>query len=363
MFTMLFVNDVAGVPNVPWWMKHYDPPTASGMTFVDWVFGGFLFIVGMSIPQAFASRLARGDSKGRLIAHVLIRTASLLLLGVLMVNGDPSPQHTFWPRHLWAVLLYVFGIAAFVPNRYARIVGFAGLAFLAVTFRNNTGQPLQTQWWGILGLIGWAYLVASLCYLLLARHGVVVLAILVLMALWIIDRRGAFEGMWLRDKIDVGAALGSHGALALCGVVLGQGVLKFGTHTSRILFALAWGAALLGCALALLMFGINKNNGTPAWCFICAAATCWLWAILAGVIDVAGVTRPLKLFIRGGQNVLLAYLLHPLWFHLIGLLGLTFYSRIGALSPLAGIARSLLAATLILWLAAVLKDKRLRLKL
>src|SRR5207237_7659758 len=74
MFTMLFVNDVAGVRHAPWWMKHYHPETANGMTFVDLVFPAFLFIVGLSIPLAFASRLRRGEPMWKLVLHVLART-------------------------------------------------------------------------------------------------------------------------------------------------------------------------------------------------------------------------------------------------------------------------------------------------
>src|SRR5262245_37139212 len=50
MFTMIYVNDIAGAPDniVPPWMKHFHGK--SGMTFVDLVFPAFLFIVGMSIP-------------------------------------------------------------------------------------------------------------------------------------------------------------------------------------------------------------------------------------------------------------------------------------------------------------------------
>ena len=52
MFTMIYVNDIAGAPDkiVPPWMKHFHGK--SGMTFVDLVFPAFLFIVGMSIPSA-----------------------------------------------------------------------------------------------------------------------------------------------------------------------------------------------------------------------------------------------------------------------------------------------------------------------
>ena len=66
MFTMIFVNDLAGAPKniVPDWMAHFSDrhKDGSGMTFVDLVFPAFLFIVGMSIPFALGPRLKKGDS-------------------------------------------------------------------------------------------------------------------------------------------------------------------------------------------------------------------------------------------------------------------------------------------------------------
>src|SRR6478672_8354527 len=84
MFTMVFVNNVAGVRGVPWWMKHF-PESGNGMTFVDVVFPAFLFIVGLAIPLAIENRRRRGESWLSIYGHVLLRTASLLALGVLMV--------------------------------------------------------------------------------------------------------------------------------------------------------------------------------------------------------------------------------------------------------------------------------------
>src|SRR5207247_880199 len=54
MFTMVFVNDIAGGRGLPGWLKHFqnNKQHPSGMTFVDLVFPAFLFIVGMSIPLA-----------------------------------------------------------------------------------------------------------------------------------------------------------------------------------------------------------------------------------------------------------------------------------------------------------------------
>src|SRR5215475_3188421 len=66
MFTMIFVNDIAGAPKeiVPAWMKHFHGK--SGMTFVDLVFPAFLFIVGMSIPFGLGARLGRGEALGKI---------------------------------------------------------------------------------------------------------------------------------------------------------------------------------------------------------------------------------------------------------------------------------------------------------
>lgn len=78
MFLMIFVNDLAGAPEtiVPAWMRHFHGK--SGMTFVDLVFPGFLFIVGMSIPLGISSRLERGDPLPKIILHIVLRTLSLL---------------------------------------------------------------------------------------------------------------------------------------------------------------------------------------------------------------------------------------------------------------------------------------------
>ena len=375
MFAMLFVNDVAGVRGAPAWMKHY-AADANGMTLADWVFGGFLFIVGVSIPLAFQRRLARGNAPGRLILHVLTRTAGLLLLGVFMVNGAADPQPAGWPKHLWEMLVYLFAILAFLapPGRTRkartagiamRLLGFAGFALLALVFRDGEGRWMRTSWWGILGLIGWAYLVASLLYLLLRGHrNGMIAAVALLIGLYLADRRGLFGAIPLDRYVDIGSMLGSHAAITMAGAVLGSVLLLPQGVTRHISFAIALGVSLLfGAALMYPLHGINKNAATPAWCLICAAATAWLWAGLSILIDRLRVVRPMALFIRSGENVLLAYLLMPLFLQFIWMTGLTFYGRIGELSPTMGVTRAAAAAIVVLWLAAVLKDRGVRLKL
>ena len=374
MFTMLYVNDVGGV---------------RGMTFVDWVFGGFLFIVGFSIPLAFANRLKRGESIGRLLLHVLQRTAGLLLLGVLMVNGEggrPDAARLGYSRELWHLLLFTFGILAFLAplkkspaalriNIVIRCIGFAGLAYLAIVFRTKEGEWLSPQWWGILGLLGWAYLTAAVGYLTLRRREWLVAATFLLMGLFMFDHTNFFAKPWatahlpwlhwLHKYINFSEMLGSQGAISMSGVVLGTMLLDpQWSPRQRVRGALLWGLLLAIAALLFYPFYlINKNNATPTWCFICAALTCWLWALLSLVIDSAGVVRPLKLFITGGQNVLFAYLFMDLLIYFIWWRGYGFYGEIGQYSLAAGITRSLVMAALVLWLAGFLKDRGGRLRL
>src|SRR4051812_27888805 len=84
MFTMIFVNDLAGVGKIaPDWMVHFSDRhrSGSGMTFVDLVFPGFIFVAGMSIPFALGSRLKKGEPIWQTLLHILLRTVSLLALG------------------------------------------------------------------------------------------------------------------------------------------------------------------------------------------------------------------------------------------------------------------------------------------
>ena len=58
------------------WLTHR-PADYDGVGLADWVFPGFLFMVGMAIPFAVQSRLKKGDSTFQLITHIIIRTISL----------------------------------------------------------------------------------------------------------------------------------------------------------------------------------------------------------------------------------------------------------------------------------------------
>src|SRR5208283_3606068 len=106
MLVMVFVNEVSEVKGVPWWSRHA-PANLDYMTYVDMVFPAFLFIMGASIPLAVSRRIAKGDSAGRLWWHAIVRSLSLVVLGLLLANLHLlDPRLTGIGATLWSAMAF-----------------------------------------------------------------------------------------------------------------------------------------------------------------------------------------------------------------------------------------------------------------
>ncbi len=396
MFMMIFVNDLAGAGKiVPDWMVHFSDRHrgGSGMTFVDLVFPAFLFIVGMSVPLALGGRIAKGQPVWPLLGHVIVRALSLLFIGILMVHETPDTAALGWSGDWWCVLMYLSAMAAFcaISSRPAaseskrkgwrmarlcvRLAGLGALVFLTLAFRGANGQrivtlaplSLDTKWYGILGLIGWAYLVTCLVFLVFRTNRTAILGCMaLLMCLFAADRKGLFDGFWLNRIVGIGGTLGSLSAIAVGGLLLGlmltaADLASLKTRTRFTFWFIG------GCAAAALLldrtYGISKNQATPSWCFWACGVTAALWYglhLLSDVRPVKVISRPLAL---AGQNVLLAYLISEMLPSLLDALGLgNAYGRLAGNLPSA-IARSALCGGLILLVSTSLNRIGFRLRI
>lgn len=373
---MIFVNDVAGVRAAPSWLQHVSVD-ADGMTLPDVVFPAFLFIMGMSIPLSLGRALDAGRSRFSLLAKVLARTLALLLMGVFMVNMD---RHDPGHRGLWGLLTYLAIFLAFpvVPPgpplrrrtfQVWRVIGFVGLAVLALVYRTADGRHLllgplldssdtiwlRHSWWGILGLIGWAYLVASLVYLVLGRRREWLIGATGLLAMvYVADRHGLFARVdsrawlawaapaigllerlyaWVGSHVSIGQSLGSLASISVAGCCLGTIVSsssEIRTHTDRLRWALVYAAGLTVAALLFdPLYGINKIRATPAWGLLCSSLTALTWAALYWIMDVRGVRTWSAIVRPAGANPLMAYILHPFVLMVASFVGLplTFYKH------------------------------------
>jgi predicted acyltransferase len=396
MFTMIYVNDLAGVSDkiVSGWMKHFRGK--SGMTFVDLVFPAFLFIVGMSLPFGLGSRLSKGQPLGNILLHVAVRTLSLLFIGILMVNETPSSEKMGWSGALWATLMYFSAILAFCaispPQKSAaaasrkevfrivslvlRLVGLATLVYLAFAFRGEDGHriislapfSIHTEWYGILGLIGWAYLVGALVFLVFRGHRTALLgSAVLLLCLYPADQHGAFNSFWLAHYVGIGETLGAQAAITVAGLLLATilGAPDTGSVWSRARFTLLFIAGAAAGALLLHgLYGINKNSATPSWCLWACAITAALWLLFYILYEVRPVGFIGKPFAIAGQNVFLAYLISEMLPSAVDLLRLNdWYGHLAEPTLAHAIARSAGCAVVILCLTAALNRVGFRLKL
>ena len=337
-----------------------------------------------------------------------------MLMGVIELNG---PDDRTLGRPWWRVLAYTALILAWcaVPRERggkrslvlaARALGIAGLLVLLAVYRREPGPAefpfrgrvedwawLRAGWWGILGLIGWAYLTVGLLVLLLGwRREWLMGALALLIALHpALNHGGLFARLagkpWLgseatavmialADGIDeVGRyvslrdAMGSLAAVTMAGCLLGTILRRDSdvtTHRARLSWALTFAAGLLLAGFVTDTFeGINKIAATPTWCFYSAALACLTWMVLYLLMDVTGF-RGWSILIRpAGANPLVAYFLHPITVGAVAMAGLggTLLGYKGSPDPKVVVAGSLAMACFVCGMTGLLGKAGLRVKL
>jgi predicted acyltransferase len=341
----------------------------------------------MSIPFALGGRLNKGEQVWKTFGHVAVRTISLLAIGILMVNGESAAEAgAGWSPEMWGYTMFLSAIFAFsnVSPRAAgkksarfwkifslclRTAGFAGMIYCAFTFRGDHGTRIitlspfhiNTDWYGILGIIGWSYLVAAIVYLAVRNHRTALLGcVALLLCLYPADKKGLFDNFWLNAIFGIGE-IGAHASIVVGGILLASILVAADTTAvwARTRFALLFAA---GCAVAALLlnglYGISKNNATPSWCLWSCAITAMLWLGFYFFTDVHPVKFISKPFSMAGQNVLLAYLLSEM---LPSPFGLIHFSERPGLAWF--VFRCAAWAFLLLWLTAGLNRLGFRLKL
>ena len=214
MISMLFLNDL-NLPGV----QTLTGKSASyffGMGLADWIFPGFLFVIGMVIPFSINKRFSEGKDTFSVAKHIIGKSISLLIIGVLMLNSQRvDPDITGMSKYIWTMFMYV-GIFL-VWNRYTendknfftisglKLVGLTILIALVLKFGSgeieNNGS-LITSSWGVLGIIGWGYLISALVYLAV-RNSILntVVALLFFLALNILSNLNLLNSLDIAKPI------------------------------------------------------------------------------------------------------------------------------------------------------------------
>lgn len=388
ILAMILVNDIAGVTGTPYWMKHV-PLGVDGMTFADLVFPGFLFLVGMAIPLSIGRKLDKGKTVRELLPQIGIRSISLIIIGLFMVNTYYASQSGIVSKDLWRFIMYIavfliWNTSSLITGKtktYLQWLGACVLIILALIYRGHnveTAFQMRVSWWGILALIGWSYLISSIVYIYMRKYpSAIMLVMFLLYGLFYACVSGAFPFV---DKYlawaKIGPFFGTNTSMVIAGIPLGMILCNdnfIAQPGKRVKYAFFYGFGLffMGFFIHKMsnlneMFWVNKELGTPTWGLYSTAITAWLWALLYWIIDIRKWDFWIKPLLPAGSNALFVYILTPFTVALLGVIGQSFgfdFYHYLSNNFWLGLTRTTLLMIGIVWLVAYFRKKGFNLKL
>ncbi len=377
MMLMIFVNDLWTLRDTPQWLDHV-PAKVDGLGLADVVFPAFLFIVGLSIPYAIANRQSKGDSDGKIAAHIVIRSFALIIMGVFHVNLESyNNELTLLPKPIWQILITIGFFLVWMDysrwekvriKPYLQATGIVLLVGLAAIYHGGSPTDpvwMRPKWWGILGLIGWGYFVVSMIYLICqGKKPLLWLAFIALIGFHVLEKLGGLTflypirpHLWL---IDNGATPVSCMGGIIVSVYFRDWFID--GHRTRYWVFLIVGALMM-VVFGLLtrpIWGIHKIGASPSWVWICMGISMLVYGGLIWLVELKGKKSWFDIIKPAGTSTLTCYLLPYIHYALISLVGISlpFWLRTGGV----GIMKSLLYALVIILITGVLEKVKVRLK-
>lgn len=372
MLLMIFVNDLWTLHNIPEWLGHADTQE-DRLGFSDIIFPAFLFIVGLSVPIAIDNRLKKGDSPWIIQQHILWRGFALLVMGVFHYNLENYSSEAPLPKGVWEILLTIAFFLVWMDysewkKNTALTMKAAGvllLVGLSIIYKGqfDNGPWMQVGWWGILGLIGWTYLVVSSVYLW--SRGDLRVQYIALAACLFFNCAGALDVLDFLSVVKQYVWLvgdGSMPAMAMVGIITTIYYRREGLkgRSFWIFVAIATVVLIAFGFITRPLWEISKNRATPSWTAICTGISVATFALIASITDGKGIVKWYQLIKPAGVVTLTCYLLpylHAGLFQLVDI-RLPLFLRTGSI----GLVKSLIFAWLIIAVAGLLKKRGISLK-
>ncbi|TKK64152.1 DUF5009 domain-containing protein [Ilyomonas limi] len=377
MLLMIFVNDFDGVTGVPEWIKHA-PANEDALGFADIIFPAFLVIVGLSIPFAIRSRLHRRQSTSRVFIYILERSLALLVMGFFHVNLENYSSAAFLPKPVWEILITIgfFLIWLDYPEKVKRntryllqAAGIVLLAIMAILYKGESATgvlvPMQPQWYGILGLIGWSYIICASIYLFSKGKLAIQFIAWALFFLFSVATHAHLLN-WLqpvhRFVWIVGS--GSMPAFTMAGVAVS---VLYSTVAGKNRDALFWSLLIaFGVFNIIIGFGtrpldgISKIHDTPSWVGICTGIAILVFALMIYIVDIKEQTNWYKAIRPAGTSTLTCYLIPYILYSFYELFHFHFMPFLN--EGIGGFIRSFATAFIVIWIAGWLEKKSIRIK-
>jgi predicted acyltransferase len=374
MFLMIFVNDIEDIPNTPQWIHHV-ADDVDGIGLADIIFPAFLFIVGLSIPFAFQNR----SKQSNLPLHIIKRSAVLMFWGFLFTNLETyDTENTLIQRGTWQYLaifsvFFIFLDYSWLKRAWIKYVlqglGVALLIFLVAIYKSQDleNARLHFTWWGILGLIGWAYLYSALIFHYSAgKLWVQAIAWLFFVLFNVFSKMGLtdflypfYPSIWL-------AGNGAMQAFAMAGVVVAT-FYKYaltGNKMRLFWFTVTGTSLLLGICGVIVRDstgGLSKAFETPAWVSSSTAFCVLGYLLFVFIVDVKKKYNWVKPIEVAGIATLTCFMLPDIFYSWFETTDLDYPALVK--DGVGGVVRGVVFAFLTVWATALLLKIKIRLKI
>ena len=378
MLVMIFVNDFWTIKEVPKWMQH-----ARGnedfLGLADTIFPIFLFMVGMSIPFAIERRYSKGFSDVSTLGHILARSFALLMLGVFTESFDAlgrigMSSHVYRTVAIVALFM-VWNVYPKTDKKTLRhvftalqIIGILILVYLAFIFRTRNDGYLTAGYWGILGLIGWTYLVCVIAYLFTRDNVMKVFWVWLVFVVLCAIKSGSYiprEANIINDLLNA-THLGTpgHNALTMGGALFSLMIVKYSSVETRkkVLFLVGAVVALLIASRVTNLFWImSKNRATLPCVFACMGIAIGFYGLIQWAVSKGGA-KWFNIIKAGGTATLscyvIAYLVYAVFWGYLNF-SLPVWMKTGTY----GLIKSVLFAFLCIGVTALLEKCKIKLKI
>ena len=375
---MIFVNDLWSLSGIPGWLEH-TAAAEDGMGLADTVFPAFLFLSGMSVPLAINYRRSKGDTDQKIIFHIILRAIALLVMGLFLVNGEyinetaTGMKRVVWNSICCTCFILLWNAWPAKANKWIvgvlKAMAIIVLLFLAWIYRGGEGEEISrfsTWWWGILGLIGWAYFVSAVIFTFSGNNFIVItVAWLLFIFLCIASHAGWLPNDGLIRTILSPLGDGSMPAFVTGGVFTTMIFLYFrNRNENKKLFTFLFLLALLLLAAGFYtrtFWGISKIRATPAWVLICSGITIIVFMIIYWLSDLKAKANWFTIIKPAGNNTLLCYLLPYFAYAIVVLLQLSLPEIL--LTGYIGLIKSIVFSLLIVMITGWLGKAGIKLKL
>jgi predicted acyltransferase len=246
-------------------------------------------------------------------------------------SRNVNAEFTGMSKSLWSLIMYsgVFLIWNIYNekklNKYLisglRILGVLMIIPMVIIFRAGEERGFQFTSWGILGTIGWGYMVAAFVYMWFRdKISLTSLFVILFLILNILSKLHLLDFLSPLKPVLGIIINGNAPFIVMSGMLITLILRRYAKENAYKTVLIISGIGLLFIAAGFILrpwFIISKIQSTPTWGLICNGLSMLLFVLLYWIIDILKKVK-WSLFLRpAGANALTVYLVPDMFYYLI----------------------------------------------